>query len=98
MEASCGKNPVYHTGKLFSAIGDLISKKIYDKYNVENVVYCTSKVGDQINNPWNISVELNTNVPVKIKHEINNMVKHEIKKHIEITDALINRDVKLNSY
>lgn len=28
MEASCGKNPVYHTGKLFAAIGDVISKEI----------------------------------------------------------------------
>lgn len=27
MEASCGKNPVYHTGKLFTAIGDKIVKK-----------------------------------------------------------------------
>ena len=29
MEAPCGKNPVYHTGKLFTAIGDKISKDIY---------------------------------------------------------------------
>lgn len=98
MEASCGKNPVYHTGKLFTAIGDVISKKIYDKYNIENVVYCTSKMGDDINNPWNVSVELNKNISVKIKREINNMVVQEIKNHTKITEALINGEIKLNSY
>lgn len=98
MEAACGKNPVYHTGKLFSAIGDLISKKIYDNFNIENVVYCTSKMGDEIDNPWNISVELNTNVSAKIKREISNIVKSEIKNHTQITNALINGEVKLNSY
>lgn len=28
MEAACGKNPVYHTGKLFTAIGDIINDEI----------------------------------------------------------------------
>ncbi len=98
MEASCGKNPVYHTGKLFTAIGDNISKKIYEKYKIENVVYCTSKMGDKICEPWNISVELNKEVSEKIKKDIDNLVKNEIKNHEKVTDDLINGKIKLNSY
>lgn len=98
MEAACGKNPVYHTGKLFTAIGDRISKKIYDKYNVENVVYCTSKMGDEICNPWNVSVELNKEVSERVKEDINKIVQNEIYNHKEITNDLINNKVKLNSY
>ena len=55
-------------------------------------------MGDEINNPWNISIELNKNVSIKIKHEINNLIVEEIKNHTKITEALINGEIKLNSY
>lgn len=98
MEAPCGKNPVYHTGKLFTTIGDIISRKIFEKYNIENVVFCTSKMGDNINEPWNISVELNNDVSEEVKKEIDKLVKKEIKNHKNITKNLISRKLKLNSY
>lgn len=98
MEASCGKNPVYHTGKLFTAIGDIISKRIYEIYNIENVVFCTSKMGDNINEPWNISVELNKDVSEELKKEIDDLVKEELNNHKNITYNLISGMLKLNSY
>ena len=98
MEASCGKNPVYHTGKLFTALGDQISKMIYDKYNLENIVYCTSRMGDSIQNPWNISIELNQEITNEIKEEINNLVIKQLNKHYEITKKIINQAIKVNNY
>lgn len=98
MEAACGKNPVYHTGKLFTAIGDIISQKIYEKYKVENTVYCTSKMGDSINNPWNISVELNKKLSKEQLDDINNMINKIVDKHEEITKEIINDEIRLNSY
>lgn len=98
MEAACGKNPVYHTGKLFTAIGDTISKTIYDTYGIENTVYCTSKMGDDIDEPWNISVELTQQVEEEVKTEINALVNCLIKNHAEITESIINQSIKLNSY
>lgn len=98
MEAPCGKNPVYHTGKLFTAIGDKISKEIYDKYGIENVVYCTSKMGDSIEEPWNVSVELNKTTTAKIKREINKIVQEQIKNHYKITEKIISQEIKVNSY
>lgn len=98
MEASCGKNPVYHTGKLFTAIGDQISKEIYEKYGLENVVYCTSRMGDSIENPWNISVELNQDTTDEVKNEIDRIVQNYIKNHYQITEKIINHEIKINSY
>lgn len=98
MEAACGKNPVYHTGKLFTAIGDIISKEIYDKFKLENIVYCTSRMGDFIYNPWNVSVELNKEVDVKIKNEIDKIVNKVIKNHYEITKNIVSRKIKVNNY
>ena len=98
MEASCGKNPVYHTGKLFAAIGDELSKSIFDKFGIENVVYCTSKMGDPIANPWNISVELSKDVDDAVKAEIDALVQNEIKSHAEVTKRIVESTIKLNSY
>lgn len=98
MEAPCGKNPVYHTGKLFTAIGDTISEEIYKKYGIENVVYCTSKMGDKIIEPWNVSVELHDEVSDAIKNEIEKLILNTIKNHSKITNKIIKRSIKLNSY
>ena len=98
MEAPCGKNPVYHTGKLFTAIGDTISEEIYNKFGIENVVYCTSKMGDQIIEPWNISVELHDDVSNTTKNEIEKLIIKTVHNHAEITNKLIERSIKLNSY
>ena len=98
MEASCGKNPVYHTGKIFSAIGNEISREIYDKYHVENTVYMTSKMGDEMENPWNVSVELNEDVSTKIRDGINKIVNKYLKKHYDVTKKIINGKIKLNNY
>ena len=98
MEAACGKNPVYHTGKLFTVIGDVISQKIYEKYNVENVVYCTSRMGDSIDSIWNVGVELNKELSDEVFKEIDLIVKDIIKNHDVITNEIINGKLKLNSY
>lgn len=98
MEAPCGKNPVYHTGKLFTAIGDVISEEIYNKLNIENTVFCTSKMKDEIINPWNISVEINKDLTKDIEESINNIVNEKIKDHQRITEGIINGQNKMNSY
>lgn len=98
MEASCGKNPVYHTGKLFAAIGNIISEEIYKELNIENVVYCTSKMGDLIIDPWNISVKLNKEVSEKEKLKIKRIIRNIINDHKEVTNNIILGNIKLNSY
>ena len=98
MEAPCGKNPVYHTGKLFTVIGDIISEKIYNELNLENVVFCTSKMGDAIINPWNVSVEVNGNLTKEIRLRINEIVNETINDHKNISVDIINGVWKMNSY
>ena len=66
--------------------------------HVENVVYCTSKMGDKIEDPWNISVELSKNLSKGDIRDIDNMVNEIIKNHEKITNRIINNDIKLNSY
>lgn len=44
-EAACGKNPIYHVGKVYSALAYVISEYIYTAFKIENCVYVTSQIG-----------------------------------------------------
>ena len=82
---------------LYIILGSYL-QKIYEKYKVENTVYCTSKMGDSISNPWNISVELNKKLSKEQLDDINDMINKIIERHEEITKEIINDKIKLNSY
>lgn len=58
MEACCGKNPVYHVGKLYTALCSLISEEIYDLIGLETYVYLTSQMGRSLSDPWSACVEV----------------------------------------
>ena len=58
MEACCGKNPVYHVGKLYTAISSLISDEIFRLTGLETYVYLTSQMGRSLSDPWSACVEV----------------------------------------
>lgn len=58
MEACCGKNPVYHVGKLYTAISALISEEIFYLTKLETYVYLTSQMGRSLSDPWSACVEV----------------------------------------
>lgn len=57
MEAICGKNPVYHVGKVYTYFVDLIAKKISEKLSCETNVILISRNGDPLYEPNEIFVE-----------------------------------------
>lgn len=57
MEACCGKNPVYHIGKIYTVIGSQISEAIFNRLGVETYVYLTSQIGRNLSSPWSVYVE-----------------------------------------
>lgn len=54
MEGICGKNPVYHTGKMYSIAAWEISRKIYNTTGIDASVMLIGQSGHSLNNPWNI--------------------------------------------
>lgn len=54
MEGICGKNPVYHTGKMYSIAAWEISKKIYETTGLDANVMLIGQSGHPLREPWNI--------------------------------------------
>jgi len=97
-EAPCGKNPVYHTGKIFTAIGDIIVEEIYQLLGVENTLYLTSQMGRDMNDPWQVAIALDgykKDIDAKLKNDIEKIVKENLKKHMETTKKIIDGKIKI---
>jgi S-adenosylmethionine synthetase len=76
MEACCGKNPVYHVGKLYTAIGSLIADEIFQRIGLETYVYLTSQMGRDLADPWHVCVEV-------CGHEVTRSESQAIEEVIE---------------
>lgn len=62
MEGICGKNPIYHTGKIYSIASYEIAKKISEKYNVNCSVEMIGQSGMPLANPWKITIYTNKKI------------------------------------
>ncbi len=93
MEGACGKNPVYHIGKVYYVAANEISKKIYEKFGVTNEVALISQSGRDLLDPWVIFIAL----PFGFSDidKVKNMVDNEIKSIPQITDLLLNHKLRL---
>lgn len=52
IEGACGKNPVYHVGKLYYLTAFKIAQNIYKIFSVPNEVYLASQSGRDLLSPW----------------------------------------------
>ncbi|MBU2578847.1 hypothetical protein KKA09_01900 [Patescibacteria group bacterium] len=87
MEGSCGKNPIYHVGKIYYVAAFDLANKIYDKFRIENEVYLVSQSGRNLLDPWIVAV----NVPLgfRLENELKQIIKDEIKQIPEITKSIL---------
>lgn len=93
MEGACGKNPVYHIGKVYYVAANEISKKIYKKYKIPNEVALVSQSGRDLLDPWAIFVTL----PIKFTNSdsVKKFIENEIKLIPEITKLLLKQSIQL---
>ena len=97
-EAPCGKNPVYHTGKIFTVIGDIIAEEIFNRLGIESTVYLTSQMGRDMNDPWQVAIAVDgyqKDIDEKLKDDIENIVEENLKKHIEATNKVVDGEIKI---
>lgn len=104
LEATAGKNPVNHVGKIYNVLARLIAEKIYGEYQhlFEDVyVELLSQIGKPIDRPLIASVKLVprdvniTEIPVNVKSEINGIVDEMLANIRKITELVVNDQVIL---
>lgn len=93
IEGSCGKNPVYHVGKLYYLAAFEIADKVFKKFKTSNEIFIASQSGRDLIDPWIVAI----NIPKGFskKEELENFVKDEIKRIPIITKKVLNRKIRL---
>lgn len=79
MEAACGKNPVYHVGKVYTFLAHKIAKQISNRFNCEVSVFIASKMGNLLKDPGNVII----NTSKEIDHQkVTDILHKELSKGI----------------
>lgn len=95
MEAACGKNPVYHVGKIYTALAYLISEYIYTTFGVENYTMITSQNGKNLDEPWLLSITLQSEIDEDAKDNIRSFVMNRLANLSDVTLLIINKKIPL---
>jgi len=100
LEATAGKNPVTHAGKIYNVLAKLTSEKIYDQVKGVREVYVKylSRIGMPIDEPAMVSVQLNLEDGValsQLKPEIEGIIEEELSGIRKVTDMIVNEEVML---
>jgi len=96
MEACCGKNPVYHVGKLYTAICSLISEEIHHLVGLETYVYLTFQMGRSLSDPWSACVEIcgGNATPVQ-RQMIEEIIECNLANANETTQKIVRGELNL---
>ncbi|MEM4717939.1 MAG: methionine adenosyltransferase [Desulfurococcaceae archaeon] len=104
MEATAGKNPVNHVGKIYNVLAKLIAEVIYKEHSdVFSDVYVEilSQIGKPIDKPLIASVKLiphdlsMRDIPGHVKENVHGIVDEYLSNIRRITELIINEQVIL---
>lgn len=93
MEGACGKNPVYHIGKVYYVAAQQLADSIFAKFKIKNEVYLASQSGRSLIDPWQVVVA----VPFGFTREavLLKFVQKELVLIPRITVKLLNKKMRL---
>ena len=100
LEATAGKNPVSHVGKVYNVFASRLASRIYGEVNGLKEVYVTilSQIGKPINEPQSLTVSV---IPENgagfntISYEAREIAIEELEKIRKITDLIVSGKVLL---
>jgi S-adenosylmethionine synthetase len=96
MEACCGKNPIYHVGKVYTALCENISQEILNSLGLETYVYLTSQMGRNLSDPWSACVEVcDKQISVSQIKNIEDVVLSCLSNVSKISHKIIYDEIKL---
>lgn len=100
LEATAGKNPVNHVGKLYNVLADIIANRIYREVKGIEEVYVKllSRIGTPIDKPLIADIQFipdNTRSIENIKSEIYGIVDGEFNNIKRLTGMILNGECSL---
>jgi len=93
IEGACGKNPVYHVGKLYNIAAANIAQKLHEITRGYVEVFLVSQSGRDLLDPWKIIVSAENNEVKDV--DMIEVIEEEIKKITNMKDSLLKGEIQL---
>jgi len=99
LEATAGKNPVSHVGKIYNVLARMIAERIYREVKGVKEVYVSllSQIGRPINDPLVADVKLvpNEGISLDARNEAARIAEEELERVTEVTKLILEDQVML---
>ena len=100
LEATAGKNPVSHVGKLYNVLASIIANRIYSEIGDVKEVYVSilSQIGRPIDDPLVANVKLlpaNGKITNTMKNDAESIVDEELNNIKKLTELILEERVSL---
>lgn len=97
LEASAGKNPITHTGKLYNLVAREISAEIVkDSHIPEAECYLVSQIGVPITEPRIVHVKVHSNLAKKVvKERCNGIIEKHLSQMPQLWPGILERSYSL---
>lgn len=99
LEATAGKNPVSHVGKIYNVLAKIMAERIYNEVKGIREVYVKilSQIGRPINDPLvaNVKVLPEERLTNDMAHEIQSIVNEYLEKIRDVTKLILDEKVIL---
>jgi S-adenosylmethionine synthetase len=97
LEATAGKNPVSHTGKIYNILANKIVTKIVKDYpEIEQTAcYIVSEIGKPINEPQAINLELFSKRNPKLEKDVQSIVQENFAELPTLWKEIVRREHSL---
>ncbi|MEM0441289.1 MAG: methionine adenosyltransferase [Candidatus Caldarchaeum sp.] len=97
LEATAGKNPISHVGKIYNVCAGLTARRIYEETKKVKEVYVRmlSQIGRPINQPLSVSVQAipEDNFNLNLMRDIESIVYDEVANIRKVTELILSRKV-----
>ena len=94
LEATAGKNPINHTGKIYNICASTIVSAIRKEYPEleQTACYIVSEIGKPINQPQAINVDLFTQRNSKLEKDVQSIVEEKMKDMPNLWKQIVKRE------
>ncbi|MCS7142501.1 MAG: methionine adenosyltransferase [Aigarchaeota archaeon] len=95
LEATAGKNPMSHIGKLYNVAAFRIAERIYDETKAFEEVYVRllSQIGRRVDQPFSVSIQYlpARTINSSVKSEVESIVRSELQNVTKLVDLILER-------
>ena len=99
MEATSGKNPINHVGKLYNILANMIAKRCYEEVEGIEEIYVRilSQIGRPINDPKSLSIQV---IPKKgysvekMENKLRDIAEEMIGKITDLTSKIVSGEIR----